>query len=83
MNTNKAYRMPIQTNVSIYRPRRGKPKSIVTCAGLIGRFQYIIAKTDWDKDLLKCEKWVDLFCWSVIIVSVLFFIPVSLSVLWK
>lgn len=83
MNTNKAYHMTAQPNISIYRPRRNKPKSIVSSVGLISRLQHTVARTNWDNDLLKCEKWMNLFCWTVIAVSVLFFIPVSLSILWR
>jgi len=79
MTTNKKY----QIQVSLFTPRIGKPKSFTSCVGPIRRFQYLIEKTDWDKDLLKFEKWIKLVCWIVIAVSVLFFVPVSLSVvLW-
>ena len=75
--------MQRNTNVPIYMPRIGRPKYVRPSLGPIRWFKYFIEKTDWDKDLLRYEKWTDLLCWTVIAVSVLFFIPVSLSVVWR
>jgi hypothetical protein len=83
MNSNKAHQMQINTGLSKISHRIGKPKSIMSFVGPIRRFQYFIERTDWDKDLLKCEKWMDLICWTVIATSVLFFIPVSISVVGR
>jgi hypothetical protein len=80
MNTNKACQIQSITGIPTHKHRIGKPKSSV---GPIRRFQYLIEKTGWDENLLKCEKWMDLICWTVIAVSVLFFIPVSISVVGR
>jgi len=47
---------------------------------LLKKFRRFIENSNWDEDLLKYEKWIDVSCVVVIAVSVLFFIPVTLSV---
>ena len=82
MNTNKAYQKQTNTGVSKVSYRICEPKSSESSVGSIRRFQYFIAKTDWDKNLLKYEKSMKQICWAVIAISVLFFIQVCLSALW-
>ena len=82
MNINKAYQKQTSTGVQVSH-QISELKSPESSVGLIRRFQYFIERTNWDNEMLKCEKWVDLICWTVIAVSVLFFIPVSLSVVWR
>lgn len=48
--------------------------------GLAAGFRRFIENSSWDEDLLKYEKWIDVSCLAVIALSVLFFIPVALSV---
>jgi hypothetical protein len=83
MNTNKAHQMQTNTGVLKFSHRIGKPKSIMLSVGPIRRFQHFVERTDWDKDVMRFERWVNLICWTVIAVSVLFFIPVSISVVWR
>ncbi|MGZ6236285.1 MAG: hypothetical protein ACXWMJ_03050 [Syntrophales bacterium] len=47
------------------------------------RFRCFVVGTNWDQDLWGWEKWIDLFCWTVIAFSLLFLIPVALSALGK
>lgn len=75
--------METKTGVLKFSHQIGKPRSVVLSVGLIRRFKSFIEETDWDKDLVKLEKWIKLICWNVIVVSVLFFVPVGISALWK
>jgi hypothetical protein len=45
------------------------------------KFRCFIEHSNWDEDLLKYEKWIDASCMAVIAMSVVFFLPVALSVL--
>jgi hypothetical protein len=47
---------------------------------LAAGFRRFIESSNWDEDLLKYEKWIDVSCVAVIAVSVVFFFPVALSV---
>jgi len=44
------------------------------------KFRRFIEGSNWDEDLLKYEKWIDAGCVAVITMSVVFFLPVALSV---
>jgi hypothetical protein len=44
------------------------------------KFRRFIEGSNWDEDLLKYEKWIDAGCVTVIAISVVFFLPVALSV---
>ena len=48
---------------------------------LLKKFRYFIENSNWDEDLLKYEKWIDVCSVIVIAAAVLFFVPVALSVL--
>lgn len=48
---------------------------------LLKKFRHFIEYSNWDEDLLKHEKWIDVFSFIVIAAAVLFFVPVALSVL--
>ena len=50
-------------------------------AGLMHRFRHLVVETDWDNNLRRYEKGIDVFSWGVLVLSVLFFLPVTLSVL--
>jgi len=83
MGTIRAYPMKTNINIPAHPVQIGKAKPISSFARLIRRFRYFILETDWDKDLLRCKKWGDLLCWAIIVASVLFFLPVTLSVVCK
>ena len=46
----------------------------------VKKFRRFIESSNWDEDLLKYEKCMDVSCLAVIAVSVVFFFPVALSV---
>lgn len=43
------------------------------------RFILYIEKEPWDEVLERQEKWLNKFCWAVIIASALYIIPVCLN----
>ncbi len=44
------------------------------------KLRYFIEHSNWDEELLKYEKWIDVGCMAVIAMSFVFFLPVALSV---
>jgi len=44
------------------------------------KFRRFIEHSNWDEDMLKYEKWIDVSCVAVIVASVVYFLPVALSV---
>lgn len=52
-------------------------------AALLKRVQYLVEETDWDRDLLKLEKWMDRVCWFCIAVAIVYFLPVSFLILTR
>jgi hypothetical protein len=83
MNVNRNYKRQANADFPAYMRRMGKARSVSPPARLIRRLRCSVIETDWDRDLWGLEKWIDLFCWTVIAFSLLFIIPVTLSVLWK
>jgi hypothetical protein len=79
MNTKLNYKGQANTDFPAYMRRMGKAQSVLSPAGFMGRFRCSVVETDWDRDLWGLEKWIDLFCWTVIAFSLLFLIPVTLS----
>jgi hypothetical protein len=45
------------------------------------KIRYLVEDTDWDQEILKQEKWIDLCCWSIIGFSVLYFSIVCTNIL--
>ena len=83
MSSIRAYPMKTNADIPADTARMGKRKSFSLSASLIRRFRYFILETEWDKNLLKYERWIDMLCWTIIVASVLFFLPVTLSEVWK
>jgi len=48
---------------------------------VIGKFRHFVEDTDCDQEIMEGEKWVDLFCWSVLGLSSLYFGIVCVSML--
>lgn len=46
----------------------------------ISKFQRRVENTDWDDWERKGDKYLEWFCWSVIIVAILYFAPICLKV---
>ena len=40
------------------------------------RFRRFIETSDWDKELLLKEKWVNRCCWLILCLSLLYFCPI-------
>jgi len=45
------------------------------------KIKRLIAGTDWDRQILKGEKWTDVFCWSILGLSALYFGVVCVKIL--
>ena len=45
------------------------------------KISHLVENTDWDQEILKDEKWIDSFCWSILGLSALYFIVVCLTIL--
>jgi len=44
-------------------------------------FQHFIESTDWDERYL-CNRWIDKMCLGGIVVSMIYFLPLLMSILW-
>lgn len=64
---------------TIGRKTADRPK-ILSIIKRISALQDIIEKTDWDKSVFRFEKYLNRFSWTMIIVSLVFFIPVCLNI---
>jgi hypothetical protein len=47
------------------------------------KIKHLVEDNDWDQEILKGEKWVDSFCWSVLGLSALYFAFVCLTMILK
>jgi hypothetical protein len=47
------------------------------------KIRYLVEETDWDQEILKGGKWIDLFCWSVLGIAALYFGVVCLKILMR
>lgn len=83
MDANRNHKRQTSADFPAYMQGMGKARTVLPPAGLMRRFRCSVTETDWDRDLWGLEKWIDLFCWTVIAFSVSFLAPVTLSVLWK
>ena len=79
MDAKQNYKGRVNADLPSYMRVMGKAISVLSPAGFVGRFRCSVVETDWDRDLWGLEKWIDLFCWTVIAFSLLFLIPVTLS----
>ena len=55
--------------------------NITSKIDITGKIKHLIEDTDWDQQVLKGEKLVDLFCWSILGLSALYFGVVCLKML--
>jgi len=47
---------------------------------LLARFQHCIESTDWDKRYL-CNQWIDKACLGGIVMSMIYFLPLLMSII--
>jgi hypothetical protein len=47
------------------------------------KIKHLVEKSDWDREILAGEKWIDSCCWSVLGLSAFFFAIVCLSMLFR
>jgi hypothetical protein len=43
--------------------------------------KYLVEETDWDQEIMKGERWIDFFCWSILGSAALYFGEVCLRIL--
>ena len=72
----RAHVLTIPTNTADRIPRIISRKIDMT-----GKIKYLIEETDWDQEIMKGEKWIDFFCWSVLGIAALYFGVVCLRML--
>jgi hypothetical protein len=72
----RVYELNISTNTADRIPRIISRKIDMT-----GKIKYLIEETDWDQEIMKGEKWIDFFCWSVLGIAALYFGVVCLRML--
>lgn len=48
-----------------------------------GKIKQLVEGTAWDRQILKGEKWVDLFCWSILGFSILYLGMVCMGMLTR
>lgn len=46
---------------------------------MIKKFVTYIEQEPWDEELERQDKWIDKFCWGVIIAATIFFIPICVN----
>ncbi len=56
------------------------PRALAGKINIVKKVRYIIEETDWDTEILKGERWIDLFCWSVLGFSALYFCVIGLRI---
>jgi hypothetical protein len=47
---------------------------------LFGRFQHFIESADWDERYL-CNQWIDKICLGGIVASMIYFLPILMSII--
>ncbi|HAJ25916.1 MAG TPA: hypothetical protein DCG53_01485 [Syntrophus sp. (in: bacteria)] len=48
-----------------------------------GKIRHLVEGTAWDQQILKGEKWLDLFCWSILGFSTLYLVMVCARMLTR
>jgi hypothetical protein len=71
-------RVRTATSIAIRQPRPAHYK-ITVPKGLLKRFQHFIESTDWEERYL-CNRWIDKMCLGGIVVSVIYFMPLLVSI---
>jgi len=72
----RGYELDIPTNTADRIPSIISRKIDVT-----RKIKYLVEETDWDQEIMKGEKWIDFFCWSVLGIAALYFGVVCLRML--
>jgi hypothetical protein len=57
------------------------PWVVTSRIDIIKKVRYLVEETNWDKKILKGEKWVDFFCWLLLGFSGLYFYLVGWRIL--
>ncbi|TSA47761.1 MAG: hypothetical protein D4R56_01595 [Deltaproteobacteria bacterium] len=79
MNTVATVPVRAATSIAIRQPRLVHYK-IAAQKSLLKRFQHFIESTDWEERYL-CNHWIDNMCLCGIVVSIIYFIPLLMSII--
>jgi hypothetical protein len=75
--------VPVRASASIaIRQPRLVDYKITDRKSLIRRFQHFIESTDWEKRYL-CNHWIDKMCFGGIVASMIYFLPLLMSIIQK
>jgi len=80
MKTFSAIPITVNSSRAIRQPRAVQYRW-ASKRSLLNRFQHFIETTDWDEKYL-CNRWVDKMCLGGIVVSMIYFFPLLMSILW-
>jgi len=79
MNTMATVPARAAASIAIRQPRLVHYK-IAAKKSLLKRFQHFIESTDWEERYL-CNHWIDKMCLCGIVVSLIYFIPILMSII--
>ena len=79
MRTMATVPVRVISSSAIRQPRAVQCK-IAYNQTILGRFQHFIESTDWEERYL-CNHWVDKMCLGGIVASMIYFIPILMSII--
>ena len=73
----------LRTHESVISAHMGDQisENLIRRINVTRKIRYLVVYTNWDQEILKGQKWIDLCCWSIIGFSVLYFGAVCLKLL--
>ena len=77
--------VPISVTVTssrVIRQPRAVRYKLASKRSLLRRFQHFIETTDWE-ERYPCNHWIDKMCLGGIIVSMIYFLPLLMSIIQK
>ena len=72
--------VPVRATSIAIRQSRLVHYKITAKKSLLGRFQHFIESTDWEERYL-CNHWIDKACLGGIVISVIYFLPLLMSII--
>ena len=75
--------MQTMTDLSTFHLEISDQKSIPSATVLIKQFGCATQQADWSGYPLQIEKWANRFCMALVALSVLYFTPIVISILFR
>ena len=72
----------VTTPMAIAPSRTIRQSGMVSKQSLLRRFQHFIESTEWEERYL-CHNMIDKICLGIIVISLLYFVPVLMSIFLK